>query len=254
LALTVAVAVVIRSSLPRPLPFLQTAFLLEGWAARGMELNVPIWSLGTEWVGYLAFPLVALACLRLRSARSLATAIVLVLLVELVAFAAIPGTPFGAEGPGPRLLRMAGGFSAGCLLWRLHHVAEVRSAQSDWLLVTAVLGAAVTLRVSPFAGLVMPFFVLLVHAAAVPGRLTSFLLERPIVLFLGRISFSLYLSHFLVMLLGVHYQGAGASAVRRAAISAMVYVAALVLAFILCTTAEEPFRRWGAGRREPAAP
>jgi peptidoglycan/LPS O-acetylase OafA/YrhL len=94
---------------------------------------------------------------------------------------------------------MAAGFGAGCLLWVLHRRLSIASPlANDILLLGCCAATAVALLAfSPVCA--VPLLTALVHCAARPGPRMEQVLGHPIVLFMGRISFALHLSHLLVI-------------------------------------------------------
>jgi peptidoglycan/LPS O-acetylase OafA/YrhL len=151
---------------------------------------------------------------------------------------------------------MSGEFSVGCLLWAAHRRSTATRLNShDFLTFIAVGGLVTTLLTLKFAGFALPFLVLLVHAIAEPGPISKWVLGHYVLQFLGRISFSLYMSHFLLVKAAVYLQTPSASGLERALMSLILYATAFALAFVLCAMIEEPMRRYGRGstRPQPAA-
>lgn len=59
LLLSLALYPLLKGGFPSAQQLAVGLLLLEHWALPGIGINSPIWSLGVEWVGYLAFPLIA---------------------------------------------------------------------------------------------------------------------------------------------------------------------------------------------------
>jgi len=221
---------------------LASLFLLEGWAVEGMKIFVPVWSLGVEWVGYLAFPLVAAAVLRAGPGTCLvATAG----LLGFLAWFTVNHHPTYGWVP---FVRMTCGFISGCLLWRYHVLRPRQGGQRDDLgLVASVLAAAVLCLMLP-AYASGPALLLIVHFVVRSGPWTSRILGTGAAQFMGRISFALYLSHYPLPKFMQWLQGADASLPRRLTFTALTFLAATAIAYLLCRCIEEPMRRYGRSR------
>ena len=222
--------------------------LLEGWALPGIGLNEAVWSLGVEWIGYLAFPLVCVLSWRYRdhSLLILAGAV----LGEIIAFLIWPVS--AASGP-MSVVRMGGEFTAGCSLWMLHQHTDLprMGRVGDYAMAIAVIGLVAVLMESRDWIFTLPFMVLMVHCAAAPGALVQSLLGNRIALFLGRISFSLYLSHTLLIKL-VHLLQDQFPGRSPPGFTLALYLLMPAVALGLCVWVEEPTRRFG--RRALALP
>lgn len=225
--------------------------LLEGWAVKGLSVNWPVWSLGVEWVGYLAFPPVAWACVRLKVGQALALAVG-VLLAEAGYFASWHDLPMASQTAGVHaVLRMAGSFVAGCALWR-GHTGRRRPAgrRDDAAMAFAVSGCAAVLW-TVAAWWCLPLLLAVVHSAARPGPLTARLLGSSPARLLGRVSFALYLCHTPIKALVIWTDWFSAGAAGRIG-TVLIYAASLACAALLCVTIEEPMRRFGRKTTRPA--
>lgn len=169
--------------------------------------NTPSWSISAEFIAYVFFGLAALTAPR-RFLWLLAAAVAAApFALALVSDDGMETTArFGA-------LRALYGFAAGALLYRLAGTWLLRlrsglpSAYSQAGLtaveVAAVFGAAaaiVTAWGTPFAYLMPLVFCAIVAVFALEGGLVSRLLRLRPLLFLGMISYSLYMTHMFVQL------------------------------------------------------
>jgi peptidoglycan/LPS O-acetylase OafA/YrhL len=171
--------------------------------------NGPAWSVSAEALAYLVFPILALLLFRLDRAVRART------LVWLGLAALVPILVLGAEslhGPFTWLIRLAGAFTAGALaalavrkVWS--HVGDHRYASwpavLTWLSAAGILG---TLYMTYYLDrpqariLAVVFFpLLLVGLSLSRSGIARFLGTRPMV-FGGRISYSLYLTHMLLVI------------------------------------------------------
>jgi peptidoglycan/LPS O-acetylase OafA/YrhL len=232
-------------------PFLASLLLVQNWGYfLPTSWNTPSWSLSAEWFAYLIFPLFLFAT---QWPRSKTTPLVLAgsLFLALYAAFTLKGIPtLGVEGM-PGMLRMTCEFAAGCLLCRavdnglqrLPLVADI--AAIALILTAAILGGA-------FTFLVLPAFALFVLLAAQESPTARFLSKAPIV-FLGEISYSIYLIHW-ILIQGSQWFLSG----RLAGTSwQVIWDIGLVLVCIGLSTLsylwiEQPARAWGRARAPKA--
>lgn len=252
LVLSAALFPLLHGRLPGPERILGGLTLLEGWAVKGLSVNWPVWSLGVEWVGYLAFPAVAWACARLTVGQALALAVGAPV-AEAGYFALWHDLPMAPQTAGGHaVLRMAGSFVAGCALWRAH-TGRLRPAgrRGDAAIAFAVSGCAAVLWAAS-AWWCLPFLLAVVHLAARPGPLTARLLGSSPALFFGRISFALYLCHTPIkaLVIWTDWFSAGAAGCIG---TVLIYAASLACAALLCIAVEEPMRRFGRKTTRPVS-
>ncbi len=232
-------------------PFLASLLLVQNWGYfLPTSWNTPSWSLSAEWFAYLIFPLFLFAT---QWPRSKTTPLVLVggLFLALYAAFALKGLSSLSGGGAPGMLRMTGEFAAGCLLCRavdnglgrLPPVADI--AAVALVLIAAILGGV-------FTFLVLPAVALLV-LLAVQDSPTARLLSKTPVVFLGEISYSIYLIHWM-LIQGSQWFLAG----RLAGTSwQVIWNVGLALVCIGLSTLsyrwiEQPARAWGRARRPQA--
>ncbi len=163
--------------------------------ADSLTWNGPAWSIGAEWVAYLVFPVAAIALARLKGAGPWLAA---VLLAGLLIAVTKDGRNFDVTYT-YGVWRCLAGFGLGMLLYRAacRPLAHRLGSDSVVLLVAALLAAAMHFGWRDLW--VMPLFALLIVSLAHnTGRAARSLSWRPLV-FLGVVSYSVYLSHMLVL-------------------------------------------------------
>lgn len=170
-------------------------------------VNGPSWSVSCELAAYLAFPLLAVWALKL-SSRAALTWAAAVLAAGVVAIYAVshahPGMEVWISYP-VMWLRIASEFSVGVLLWSWWRRKPRGSDRWDTAAVAGVLGTLVVCysvdATSPATIIAVPFIALFVIAcASATGPVARLLCTRPMQ-WGGRISYSLYMTHYLVFLL-----------------------------------------------------
>ena len=222
--------------------FLLNLLLLQSWGLSDhLSWNYPSWSISTEWFVYLCFPLIAAALSKVRSQRD-AWAGWLALFAALALVAAIRNGGNLDLLNGWSLLRGGCEFLMGALLFVIYRF-DPRPSRG-WSR-TAIMAALAGLLWFPFRAtdFVYPviFSVIVFAAARARGALQMALSSRPVV-YLGEISYSIYMTHILLRKLvvrWVHLEVAPDSnlAVRLAVFGLCVALALLVAA--LCYHAVE---------------
>ena len=185
--------------------FVQTLTLTNGLGGipNFGQWNGPSWSLSAELAGYATFPFLAYAANRLATLRS----------CYLVAFASLGLYCLmrsGWLGFEINLLRMEFCFMTGVILARAYHLRP-QYASSGLLAWCSAILSILFLSIDAYAYLSVITFALLIYSLALGGAgVERFMESRPI-LFLGEISFSLYLSHFILQaaLLWAFWEGTG---------------------------------------------
>ncbi len=177
------------ASLPANLTLTQAWGLapVAGW-------NHPSWSISAEWFAYLAFPAFAVLTLAMRRWPGVAVAAALAFLAVLYpVFQAIAGYPLTRATTAWGALRIVPCFALGCALylaWR-SGVADSRKALAGALFfITTVIAAACfqapdALIVSGFGGLII--------SLAQVSKSGSTRFSHPFLVYLGEISYSVYM-------------------------------------------------------------
>lgn len=200
---------------------LQNLFLVQAWTLpTTFSWNAVSWAVSNEWIAYLAFPLVIAATLRVRSSSAAIGGVVLLLWGMTATCLLLEARWQAAYGAGSYgLLRVAGEFTAGCLLYNLYSAQWGR--QWRWGLLThlawaaAIIGSALVVTVayeiqnSPADELktfqlyvlwLTPLYAFAIYALAwQKGMLARLFSSRPMIAG-GQGSYALYLTHFIVLI------------------------------------------------------
>jgi peptidoglycan/LPS O-acetylase OafA/YrhL len=215
--------------------YFASLFLVQNWFYfRPSCWNAPAWTLSAEWFAYLSFPIFQTIT------RWPRTSLGPILLSGccLAIFAAVV-TVKGLSSPDatgtPGMVRMSCEFAAGCLLFTaVRNGLPCLNAWADvgaWglLALVVVFGGSVT-------WLALPAFGLILLLAAQQRGPTSRVLALPAVVWLGEVSYSLYITHWIVLqagkweISGLHLTGFLANKSFQS-----VVMAALCMATAACT-------------------
>jgi peptidoglycan/LPS O-acetylase OafA/YrhL len=153
--------------------------------------NVPAWSLSVEAVAYLLMPVIAWMILR-SSAKALSvTCVGLVMLLPITLY--LRGLEDLNSAIPEAILRGVVQFALGCVLYSLH-----RTHRAKWILVLPVIGFLLTFAIIGKAALLLSLPTAL-FAIVTVGLQGQKLLTNPVLLTLGKWSFSTYMVHYFVI-------------------------------------------------------
>lgn len=236
-----------------PLRLLYALTLTNGFGIPGSEgWNLPSWSVSSEWFAYLCFPAATLVLGRRRPLLSnlLGAAAVLAAMVAL-AFALNGGTSFTLEWSWT-LTRVGGEFCIGALLFGVYR--DTRDGVGFDLLAT---GSAATILALSLAGvgpiwdwaLVAGFGGLVLGCARAAGPVARLFARRRLV-WLGEISYSIYLVHSLVIIVvgqlarRIWATATEVSTLQYVAVFAAYVALSLAAGHLLFHLVEQPARSW----------
>jgi peptidoglycan/LPS O-acetylase OafA/YrhL len=181
--------------------FIQSMFLVHMWFGSELTWNVPSWSISSEWFVYLFFPLMAYSLRKLRGGIVAHLACILLAAAILHVIYSMSGLhSIGADIPHMALVRTMFEFLMGVFVGSLyvnHRDFLVRHS-------TAALAGFVALCVlyastsTPDYALIPITFAFLIAYLSVTTSWITALLSTPVLVYLGEISYSTYMVHYLV--------------------------------------------------------
>jgi peptidoglycan/LPS O-acetylase OafA/YrhL len=207
-------------------------FMLQGLSAEHLSWNYPSWSISVEFMAYLAFPLILPVVWRASERAKLV--VLAAICAALSLFAYLSGDDFNQWGGPLVLLRCLPEFLLGTLIYSAYRArlwTDWLAADAAGLVILAVAILCLHLR-APDLLIVALFPVLVLAAVGNTGNIARLVNVAPLI-WLGEISYSLYLIHGFVQYAatqaldhyGVH---------ERAELSIGVSLALLVLMLIAC--------------------
>ena len=232
--------------------FIRTLLLANRWFLREKgSWNEPVWSLSLELLGYAVFPLLAYGVLRLRK-RPQATALALVSLSSFICFSYVRHMLFVNMIGQIAVVRMICCFVVGISVCRMWALTESKGEKwASGVATTGVLGIVIACLVPKGEVALNSLFAILLFALAFQHGMINSLLSSRLMMFLGRISFPLYLTHGIVFWWLRYFMHARLSVWSQAQTSLLLltgFFACVVLSAILNLAIETPAhslgRRW----------
>ncbi|MGH6880262.1 acyltransferase family protein [Hypericibacter sp.] len=186
--------------------FFKQLLLIAGWAVPiSRSWNVPAWSISCEWAAYLVFPALHALTGRL-PLRWRSLALLLVAHGLLLSWFALEHPYQGNLAYG--LLRLTGCFAIGCFLQRLHARKLGQGAPWPSIAATALLVLPGFATLVDFIGgqsfAVAPILlsVVIYGLAMDESRGLGRWLARPVAVYWGQVSYSVYMGHWIVVAAG----------------------------------------------------
>ena len=193
--------------------WLQSAAMLHGWSFPiWRSWNVPSWSVSSEWFAYLLFPIAASASATIRSTGAALLAMALLVGFLALCFLAVDLPGLMVYGL-PRILLE---FPIGCLLYLLYRRGTSPLALLGLLLPALAVFVLLRLwgpelglsRIDDLTSIILGpcLFATLIYGLACGwGSALAHWLGRPVMRYWGRVSYSLYVFHFVIIIVAHHY-------------------------------------------------
>ncbi|MBV8505087.1 MAG: acyltransferase [Alphaproteobacteria bacterium] len=178
--------------------FFANLVMLQGLWARELSWNDPAWSISLEFLAYLMFPLLFPVLWRAGPAAKAGVGGLLVVVLGWLAHRT--GGYFNQWNGAYAILRCLPEFLAGMLLYSAYQSGVFASAlATDTVFAVVVLVLIALLHLGAPDLAIIPLFPLLILAAVRNTGRSASLLNSPPLVWLGDISYSLYLLHWFVL-------------------------------------------------------
>jgi peptidoglycan/LPS O-acetylase OafA/YrhL len=238
--------------------FLRTLFLATRWFLPGSgDWNQPVWALSLEILGYMIFPWLAFCVIRIVRKWQLIALASLCLAGSFAVLAAMH-LALGNCIDQIAAVRMVSCLVAGMSMQRLWAVdTESPKKWAGWITAVSAVGILIA-GLLPGGGVAFNFlFASLLYGLAFQQGAVNRLLSSRCMVFFGKISFPLYLTH-VIPLLWLRYflqaNGAAYSPLQKLTALACWAIGCILTATLLHSFVEKPFhalsRQW-AGERVP---
>lgn len=185
-----------------PYYYLASLLMIQNWGFfDDLAWNIPAWSISTEFGAYLVFPLVAVILQKWFNSHLWHLLALLLLSIALVfIFKMIGYSSLGDGIPSIGLIRCLIEFSMGAVSGHFYlNYLQERKAVGYWSLVAALFLLTVTIIFKlPDFIFIPSIFTLLIIFVAVDKHIMKPVLEVRFLLYLGQISYSTYLVHYLI--------------------------------------------------------
>ncbi len=171
------------------------ASLIQTWIGKGRSWNAPAWSLSTEMMAYIFFPVMAILVFRIEKrwhALCLAAASILLLFAILT----LTEKPDLDQTGRLSLARCLSEFFAGMLVYRALILRPLSAAQGNACLLLGIAFFALAMPPSFSDFPTLAGFALMLAACTSPAAWPQRLFGNRLAFFLGEISFSIYILHW----------------------------------------------------------
>jgi peptidoglycan/LPS O-acetylase OafA/YrhL len=224
--------------------------LTNGWGLpHSQGWNGVSWSVGSEWFAYLTFPVLAVL---LNRTWTRSTALMLAGGSMLVPFVLALVINHGEQFMLPwnwAIVRVETAFILGCAIYLINQRAQPQLSSTVLLIASVILIPLIVARGAPgleIGALILCFAVLIASLARSP-KVGDSVFGSHLLVFLGKISYSIYLSHYLVLVVLRHVSERfvrGGPSLLRSSLMLVVYLAIVVtVGYWLFRAVEDPARR-----------
>ena len=171
--------------------------MLNGWGLESRwAWNVPSWSVSSEWLCYLLFPFAAPIVFRVKNAGVAISLALFTIIATGLAIKAM-GKPYFGELLDTGVVRIGGEFLAGCWLHRAFSAGFGK--RWPWGAIGSIAACAGVYLSTVDPKLAVFALAILVFALAHQNQPLAWIFANRVSVYLGEISYSLYLVHWFVV-------------------------------------------------------
>ena len=171
--------------------------------------NVPSWSISAEWWAYVIFPFVCF-CIFRKKYLTITVMLISILFIYLLILFYLPRSDKPAYDPDLDVsfdygyLRGIAGFCSGMLVYLLFRLERIKYFfRKDWVGLFIFTLVIIGMEANVNDMIFIPVFVLLILAFACNDGIICKVSQIKFLQFIGDISYSFYLIHALIILLGI---------------------------------------------------
>ena len=228
--------------------FFDHLLMIHAWGTeQTLRLNAPSWSISAEWLAYLLFPLLIAGLPRFHPRNLVCAAAILFAAMWLISVMINPERPLTKLSTDFGIVRIFPEFALGMALYLFFRQRAGVSHAGRWLALCAAGIAALMYAHAPDIIIVSLFAAIIVLAADL-SRSGGGWLSGPFCVWLGEISYAVYMTHYIVLtviLWGAWQALAQADFLAIFPLLAAASVATTVgISAISYHALEKPARRW----------
>jgi len=224
--------------------------LTNGWGLPHSEgWNGVSWSVGSEWFAYLTFPVLAILLNRIGTSRAALLLAGTSMIVPLVLAIVVNGGDHFMLPWSWAIVRVETAFILGSAIYLMNQRMNQRLSAAGLLIASVISIFIIAARGAPgleIGALIVCFAVLIASLAKSP-KIGDWIFGSRFLVFLGKISYSIYLSHYLVVVVLRHISEKivrGAASPLQSSLMLVAYlVIIVVVGYWLFTAVEDPARR-----------
>lgn len=225
--------------------FIANFFLVQAWGWYDyFSFNTGAWSISAEFLMYLCFPFLAFVVCRLPPMRAMAIGFLL-LAIEIIALSLLDTSAANSVALAP--LRIAGEFCCGLGTYAAFRSGRLAALPWHWMTDGLTFALIVAILADSYLPAVAITPLLILGLAQGKGTVARILSHRHMI-FLGEISYSLYMVHGLVLDIGfspLHYTRLAAGGWGLYVLASLICVGLTAIAtLVMHRFVEVPARRW----------
>lgn len=234
---------------------MHNVLLIQGWGIDDtLGFNIPSWSISAEWFAYLLFPFLLPLCVRLNPTFLMIMATLIYAVMWFTTNYINDVRPLTEYTNDFSMIRIMPAFLLGMALYRYKN-AHAPNGHAGLGMIAYALIAAFFMHQGFIDIIVIPCLAFLVIWGADLSRLNrEGWLAHPLSIWLGEISYSLYMVHYPVMVLILYsaqiYLTEEAYRLAFWGLAPLSFAVSLIAAAALYYYVEVPARRWITGRHQ----